>query len=165
MQTQSSFLVNAANAARAAGHIWPAHAACETALESAWGASRLALEANNLFGQKQTAPPMDGTETLEMPTREYLHGEWVEQMAAWVKFPDLAACFRARMEMLRREAARYPHFAAALAATSGEQFVREVSVSWSTDPMRAEKVMMIYHAHAGIFTPVTSVGLPEPEAA
>jgi flagellum-specific peptidoglycan hydrolase FlgJ len=119
MQTQSSFLVNAANAARAAGHIWPAHAACETALESAWGASRLALEANNLFGQKQTASPMDGTDTLELPTREYLHGEWVEQMAAWVKFPNLAACFRARMEMLRREAARYPHFAAALAATSG----------------------------------------------
>jgi flagellum-specific peptidoglycan hydrolase FlgJ len=155
-----NFLVNAANAARAAGHIWPAHAACETALESAWGTSRLVTAGKNLFGQKQTVPPIAGTSTLALPTKEFLHGEWVEQQAEWVAFPDLTACFRARIELLRREAARYPNYAAALAATSGEQFIREVSKTWSTDPHRADKVMAIYNAHAGIFTPVVSIGLP-----
>ena len=162
MESQSNFLMNAANAARAAGHIWPAHSACETALESAWGTSRLAVLGRNLFGQKQGRQPIAGTTTLTLPTREFLHGVWVEQTAEWVVFPNLAACFRARMAMLRSEAAEYPNYAAALKATSGEEFVREVSKTWSTDPARADKVMAIYHAHASVFTPVTSIGLPEP---
>ena len=52
---QDSFLRQASAAARAAGHIFPDYAACEAALESTWGQSRLAREANNLFGQKQSA--------------------------------------------------------------------------------------------------------------
>jgi flagellum-specific peptidoglycan hydrolase FlgJ len=160
MQTNSEFLIAAANAARAAGHIWPNYAACETALESAWGASRLAVEANNLFGQKQPHPPIAGTQTLPLPTKEFLHGQWIEQSADWVHFPDLPACFRARMEMLRRESAEHPHFAAAL---TGADFIREVSLTCSTDPARAEKVLAIYGAHASAFT-VASVGLPQPQS-
>ncbi len=52
---QDSFLRQASAAARAAGHIFPDYAACEAALESTWGRSRLAREANNLFGQKESA--------------------------------------------------------------------------------------------------------------
>lgn len=52
-QYQEEFLQQAASAARRAGHIFPEYAACEAALESAWGHSELAREANNLFGQKQ----------------------------------------------------------------------------------------------------------------
>ena len=54
---QDSFLRQAAAAAHTAGHIFPAYAACEAALESTWGQSRLARQANNLFGQKQSAEP------------------------------------------------------------------------------------------------------------
>jgi len=49
---QSQFLTMAAAAAQAAAHPFPAIAACEAALESAWGTSRLASEARNLFGLK-----------------------------------------------------------------------------------------------------------------
>jgi hypothetical protein len=72
MAMQDDFLLKACEAARTAGHVFPEYAACEAALESAWGMSRLAVEANNLFGQKQSHPPLG--ESLDLPTKEYLHG-------------------------------------------------------------------------------------------
>ncbi|HZU08351.1 MAG TPA: glucosaminidase domain-containing protein, partial [Pseudacidobacterium sp.] len=63
MTMQETFLQKAYQAAAAAGHIFPEYAACEAALESGWGLSHLATEANNLFGQKQAHPPLPGTET------------------------------------------------------------------------------------------------------
>lgn len=129
------------------GHIFPAYAACEAALESGWGRSQLAIEANNLFGQKQSKPPLAGTETLVLPTREFLQGAWTTVNASWVKFGSWSDGFRARMQLLQRLSPRYPHYAAALAATTGEQFIVEVSQTWSTDPDRARKVLSIYDAH------------------
>ncbi len=152
MDFRSEFLLRAAAAARAAGHIFPEHAACEAALESAWGRSRLAVEADNLFGQKQSHPPLAGTETLAMPTQEYLHGHWTTVLANWVKFAGWAQCFAARMDLLRQLSGEYAHYRAALAALSGDDFVQEVSRSWSTDPARAAKVLEIYRAHAGVFS-------------
>lgn len=145
------FLCRAAAAAAAAGHVFPEYAACEAALESSWGQSKLALAAKNLFGQKQSQPPIAGAGTLSLPTREYLHGVWVTVTANWVNFPDWNSCFAARMQLLRVASGRYPHYAAALAATSGEEFVREVSQTWSTDPARADKVLSIYKAHSACF--------------
>jgi flagellum-specific peptidoglycan hydrolase FlgJ len=146
------FLRQAAKAAQAAGHLFPEYAACEAALESAWGQSKLALQANNLFGQKQSQPPLAGVGTLLLPTREFLQGNWVTVNAAWVKYPDWSACFNARMQLLRVASGKYPHYAAALVAATGEDFVREVSQTWSTDPARADKVLSIYGKHRSSFT-------------
>jgi flagellum-specific peptidoglycan hydrolase FlgJ len=148
---QDAFLKKAAELAREAGHIWPEYAACEAALESGWGRSGLAVKANNLFGEKQSHPPIAGTGTLSLPTREYLHGEWVTVTAQWVIFPDWAASFRTRMDRLHRLATAYPAYGKALAATSGEEFVRQVSISWSTDPHRADKVLAVYQQHNAAF--------------
>lgn len=148
---QESFLRRAAAAARSAGHVFPNYAACEAALESGWGQSHLATEANNLFGQKQAHPPLPGTETLSLPTREYLHGAWVAVQAAWVRFPDWQSCFRERMALLRSLENGYPNYRQALAATTGEEFVRLVSRSWSTDPARGGKVLSMYDAHIQAF--------------
>jgi len=147
--TEQEFLGRAVEAARAAGHVWPEYAACEAALESAWGGSALAVQANNLFGQKQTRPPVAGTGTVEMETRECYNGEWMTVPAEWVKFADWTASFAERMRLLERGSARYPHYAEALAAGTGEGFVRAVSMTWSTDPGRAEKILAIYRAHYG----------------
>lgn len=150
---QEDFLRKAVSAARAAGHIFPEYAACEAALESAWGQSRLATRANNLFGQKQsrTAPPT--IQTMSLPTREYLHGTWVTINANWVSFPSWGACFQARMRLLKSASKTYPHYATALAATTGEEFIQQVSQTWSTDPARASKVLAIYAAHQACFAP------------
>lgn len=149
--SQELFLLKAAAAARAAGHIFPDYAACEAALESGWGHSRLAVEANNLFGQKQAHPPRPGTAALSLPTREFLHGVWVTVPASWVKFPDWEACFRERMALLRSLAPDWPHYRAALSAVTGEQFVTEVSRSWSTDPQRAARVLAVHGQHRSVF--------------
>jgi flagellum-specific peptidoglycan hydrolase FlgJ len=151
MSIQEQFLLTAAAAAKAAGHPFPDYAACEAALESGWGNSRLALEANNLFGQKQSHPPLPGTTTLTLPTREFLRGQWVTVAADWVVFPTVQACFESRIALLKRLAPGFPNYKLALAATTGEQFVTLVSKSWSTDPGRAGKVLATHDAHASIF--------------
>jgi flagellum-specific peptidoglycan hydrolase FlgJ len=147
--TEGEFLEKACAAARAAGHVWPEFAACEAALESAWGGSALAVQGNNLFGQKQAHPPLAGTETMELPTREFIRDAWVTVPARWVKFTDWCGCFTERMRLLRGLSAAYPHYAEALAATTGEAYVEAVSKSWSTDPQRAAKVLAVYRQHFG----------------
>lgn len=141
----SEFLPKAIQAAQESGHVWPEYAACEAALESAWGESKLARLANNLFGEKQ---PKESTyPTIEIPTREYIKGNWIIVGAVWPKFPDWRTSFVERMNVLRRLEEFFPHYAAALAAADGETFVIEVSKSWATDPDRADKVLAIHRAH------------------
>jgi len=147
--TEAEFLEKAAAAAQAAGHVWPEFAACEAALESAWGQSALAREGNNLFGQKQETPPMEGTATIEMQTREFIRDAWVTVPARWVKFADWSECFAARMRLLRAASGEHVHYAQALAAATGEAFVEAVSLTWSTDPGRAAKVLAIWRMHFG----------------
>lgn len=142
---QVGWLVSAARAARAAGHIWPAMAACEAALESGWGESELAREDHNLFGCKQHLHPVYGT--VHIPTREFVSNAWVTVDAAWVRYPDDAACFEDRMRTLRMLSTTYPNYAMALVADTAEEYVAEVSQTWSTDPERAEKCIAIYRAH------------------
>lgn len=144
---EEGFLLKARAMAREAGHIWPEYAACEAALESSWGRSELAVRANNLFGQKQSHIPLPGSGTLALPTREFLHGAWTSVVAKWASFPDWAACFKARMELLHRMAKQYPGYGRALIATAGDEYVREVSAVWSTDPKRAEQVLQIHKQH------------------
>ena len=151
---QDTFLRQASAAALAAGHIFPDYAACEAALESTWGQSRLAREAHNLFGQKQSGEDIQGSGTLALPTQEFLGGRWVTVTAHWARFVDQAACFRARMALLRRLQHNYPAYARALTAANGEIFIEEVSRAWSTDPERAAKVLAIHRQHCASFLPL-----------
>lgn len=164
MTPQQQFLLSARDAAAAAEHPFPEYAACEAALESGWGHSTLALQANNLFGQKQSVPPIAGTTTLVLPTREFIRGVWVVIQAKWAQFPALAACFAARVALLKRLAPGFPHYKAALAATTGEQFIVEVSKTWSTDPNRAGKVLQLHDEYAAFFTANHASSGEKPEA-
>ena len=94
-----------------------------------------------------------------MPTREFLHGHWLTVSANWAKFADWSECFQARMEVLERLSRAYPHYAAALKAANGEQYVTAVSLSWSTDPERAGKVLAVYDAHADVFSDHAASGI------
>lgn len=160
MSLQTEFLTRATTAARQGGHIFPAMAACEAALESGWGLSRLAREANNLFGQKQDRGRTEGVGTLALPTREYLHDRWVVVDADWVRFPDWAASFAGRMEILRALSPEFPDYARALRASTPEQFVQIVSRRWSTDPRRAGKVLSIYDEHHRLLAALAAPASP-----
>lgn len=147
------FLRKAVQSAQMAGHIWPEYAACEAALESAWGTSHLATECNNLFGQKSGHTSTEYPQK-SMPTHEWQNGKLVPAQANWPEFPDWETSFRERMNVLREARATDESliYAEALAATSGEFFVLAVSKHWATDPMRGEKVLEIYKAHQAILT-------------
>ncbi len=124
--------------------------ASEAALESSWGNSELARDANNLFGMKQHCHPVYGT--MALPTREWekgpdghaIDGRWAMVSAEWVKYPDWRACFADRQVTLERLSNAYPHYKAALDAEDPLTYIAEVSKSWSTDPNRANKVLSIY---------------------
>jgi len=140
------FLTKALGEAQTSGHLFPEYAACEAALETAWGASKLCVQANNLFGQKQGSLT-EGLPTITIPTREFLHGEWVTVNAIWPVFPSWAESFKARMALLTAAAHKYPNYAAALVSSTGEAFVENVSKTWSTDPNRAQSVLQIHNRH------------------
>lgn len=140
---QKQFLARATAEAIKANHPFPQMAACEAALESAWGNSELARDANNLFGMKQHVHEVYGTMTL--PTREFVDSEWETVSANWVKYPDWRACFADRLVTLERLSNAYPHYKAALDAKDAQTYIAEVSKSWSTDPKRADKVLALYN--------------------
>ncbi len=147
-QEQRAFLDAASAEAEKCNHPFPKMAACEAALESAWGKSKLAQGAFNLFGTKQHAHPIYGT--LNLPTREWStagqlgDGQWITVLAQWVQYPSLQACFADRLATLQRLSNAYPHYKAALDARDETAYITEVSKTWSTDPKRAEKCLMIY---------------------
>lgn len=149
----TSFLQRAYAAAKVSGHIFPAYAASEAALESNWNRSELSIKANNLFGAKTpvTRPIPQLCGVITMPTREFLQGAWVTVQASFLSYPGWTSSFTDRMHTLQLLAPEYPHYAEALAAKTGEEFVEEVSKSWSTDPLRAKKVIEIYQVHKEIF--------------
>jgi flagellum-specific peptidoglycan hydrolase FlgJ len=142
---KQQWLENAAAEAAKAGHIFAQMAAAEAALESNFGQSGLARQANNLFGMKQHAHPIFGT--MVLPTREFLNGQWITVSADWVKYDSLEECFGDRMDTLHRLRDAYPHYGLALTAPDPDTYIQEVSKTWSTDPQRAAKVMAIYQAY------------------
>lgn len=139
---QKEFLQTAAAQAKKAGHVFPEMAACEAALESGhpdpvtkvsiYGGSQLAREGNNLFGMKEHRHNAYGV--MRLPAHEFENSEWIVTETDWEKYPDWASCFADRMTTLSRLSSFLPHYAAALAAKTPEEFVNQVSQSWSTDP-------------------------------
>lgn len=162
---EQGLLVAWEHIAEAAGHIFPAAAACEAALESGWGTSECYRLANNVFGEKQTVHAVYPSITL--PTIEIIRGERVRMQAEWIKFPSLEESFRYRMATLLRLADTYPHYRDALSAKDEIEYLIAVSFSWSTDPQRAAKCMEIYNAHKSLFAvPVAKpvIATPKVEA-
>jgi uncharacterized FlgJ-related protein len=142
MSEQTEFLNKGLAHAQLAHHPFPEYATCEAALESGWGKSRLAREANNLFGEHQHTVPVYETYTLHP-------NDTVDPRSDWVKFPSWKESFESQLATIKRLSTdpRYPHYATALQATSGEVYVREVSIHWAQDTMRADKVLTIHRAH------------------
>src|SRR5205814_681160 len=99
--------------------VFPQMAAAEGALESGFGTSRLYIQDNNLFGMKVHRHNIYGVHVL--PTKEFLNGQWVTVNAEWEKYPTLRDCLTDRMATLKRLSSVYPHYKAALNATTAEE--------------------------------------------
>lgn len=147
--TPADFIAKAIIAARQSGHIWPEYAVCEAALESRWGESKLAIQCNDLFGQKAGPWTAQQYPVAQISTHEWVDGQMVPCMAEWPIFPDWETSFRERILLLQNAKNQDGSlkYLQALAATSGEEFVVKVSRVWATDPARAHKVLSIYRMH------------------
>lgn len=137
-------------AARTAQVPFPDAQACEVMVETTWMTSELGVRYNNLFGMKQHAKPLYAT--VNLPTSEFIGGKWVVQHDDFVSYPTLEASFQDRTTTLQVLAPTYPHYAAALAATTPEGFLTQVSLSWSTGPTRGATCIDILHAHRALLT-------------
>lgn len=65
-------------------------------VESAWGTSSLATQANNLFGMKATSTPTTWTSVWDgavynVKTQEYVNGSYITITDGFRKYPDIAA--------------------------------------------------------------------------
>ncbi|WP_457631661.1 glucosaminidase domain-containing protein [Oceanithermus sp.] len=123
----------------------PKAVAAQAALESDWGRSQLAREANNLFGVKAgsswTGP------VIEFPTWEVVNGHRVETTARFRRYADYEAAVRDYVTIIgrldwyadAREAARFgdPYgFVYGLEARGDEP-------GWATDLAYASKVLAL----------------------
>lgn len=137
--TPTDFIDQIAPAARAshrASGIPASFTLAQAALESSWGASKLAQSAHNLFGVK--ADKAWRGPTLIMQTAEYVNGQRVMMQALWRLYPDWDACLADRVEFFKRN----KRYAACFKETTGEGWCRAVAAAgYATDPQYAEKLM------------------------
>lgn len=108
----------------------------QAALESRWGSSKLAVEANNLFGIKGEGP----AGYIELPTTELVEGRWVRTTARFRKYRDWRECLEDRSRILTT-LDRYAEVTRA--ATPEAQAWAIQRGGWATDPAYAEKIITI----------------------
>ena len=112
-------------------------AVAQAALESNWGNSRLARDAQNYFGIK-THGSLPWT---ELPTQESIDGALVRVNARFAKYDSMEACFADRERILTHVAA---YADARACAADPEAFIRALARHWATDPHYAEKLLRLY---------------------
>ena len=116
----------------------------EGALESGWGSSMLAEKGLNLFGVK--ADPSWKGATIDMRTREFLHGEWLMLPAKWRKYSDWLDCINDHAQFLLTNPRYKPAFDH---ADDAEAFTRAIAAAgYATDPTYAGKIIAIIHGHS-----------------
>ncbi|MES2148581.1 MAG: glucosaminidase domain-containing protein [Pseudomonadota bacterium] len=129
-------LVPAAQACQRASGIPASFTLAQAALESAWGASKLAQRAFNLFGVKADRAWKGAT--LAMETAEFVNGKRLMVTAQWRAYPDWLACLTDRAAFFRAN----KRYTKCFDETTGEGWVRAVAVAgYATDPEYAEKLL------------------------
>lgn len=119
-----------ANAVKGTGLFFPAIVA-QKALESGWGESGLAKEANN-FGGIKYAPSLSGVVGfVTKDTTEFVKGKRVKVKAKFSKFKDVESGIRATIQVLLGD--RYKD-ARTKAKTPEEQILMIAKAGYTTTP-------------------------------
>ncbi|WP_068786104.1 glycoside hydrolase family 73 protein [Paenibacillus phocaensis] len=106
----------------------------QAALESNWGNSRLAAEANNLFGLKGSGPAGN----LILPTTEYRGGNAVTVNAAFRKYRTWAESIADHARLLSAQ-----RYAGAIRKTGPEAARAVAAAGYATDPQYASKLIRL----------------------
>jgi flagellum-specific peptidoglycan hydrolase FlgJ len=142
-QFQSDFMkmaVPAAIASEAATGVPASITIAQAILESGWGQSGLAKQANNFFGIKAAAHVAPDS-YIQLPTEEIVMGRAVAENAEFMKYKSAADSFTAH-GLLLAQASRY---APAMAVRGNPaQFAAELQRGgYSTNPNYADDLMCI----------------------
>ena len=118
--------------------LWPSVFLAQAALESGWGRSWLAQNANNYFGRKCLAEPC-----VDVWTPEYRNGVKTVELHRFQWYPTTRAAVHGYCQQFFRRyesgAPVYPE----LDASTPESFIRSIAPRYATDPRYAEKVLRI----------------------
>jgi flagellum-specific peptidoglycan hydrolase FlgJ len=129
-------IVPAARASHRASGIPASFTLAQAALESAWGASKLAKQGFNLFGVKADSAWKGAV--LMMETAEFENGKRVMVMARWRQYPTWGACLADRVDFFKRN----KRYAACFKETTGPGWCRAVAAAgYATDPDYADKLL------------------------
>jgi flagellar rod assembly protein/muramidase FlgJ len=128
----------AAHASAAHTKIPPSFTIAQAALESGWGKSQLAREAFNLFGVKADASWHGAV--LELPTKEFIGGQWVTEVARWRRYPGWLECLDDHARFLTDN----PRYRPAFQFQDGRRFASAVAAAgYATDPTYSAKIISI----------------------
>jgi len=137
-----SSIVAAAQASMRLYNVPASFTIAQGADESGWGSSALCTQGCNIFGVK--ADPSWRGDTVDMLTREYLNGQWVQVVAHWRKYPDWLSCINDHAQFFIQN----PRYAPAFTTVGGEAFARAIAAAgYATDPAYADKLISIMRAH------------------
>lgn len=115
--------------------VLPSLTIAQAILESNWGTSALAKEANNLFGLKWT----DGYDYVIMKTREYSNNEWIVTEAKFRKYGNISDSITDHALLLQR-----PQYTKVLQAKDYREAAYEVwRAGYATDPDYPQKLIDI----------------------
>lgn len=140
---ESTFLKLAVPAALASQHATGVPASITIAqaiLESGWGQTGLAKQANNYFGIK-TAVHVAPDSYLELPTHEVVNGQSVEELAKFARYATVADGFKAHGLLLSCA----PRYAPAMAVRGdAAQFATALQrCGYSTNPHYSEALLAL----------------------
>ena len=150
--TTESFLRAVSSAARDVPGLHPTATAAHAAVESAYGRSGLARDANNLHGVKAmgTHTPYWTGDRITLPTWEVVGGARVEAVAHFRAYPSWAAALGDYADIIRRV---YP----GAHATSATAFLAGIFLvgprRWATDPAAYDKAARVLGAYAHVLDP------------
>lgn len=131
----------AARASMAVTQIPASFSIAQAALESGWGSSKTAANANNLFNIK--ADPSWRGPTWQMASTEHINGKDVLVPARWRRYADWQACFDDRAKFFSGN----PRYSACFKAVGGEAWALAVAAAgYATDPSYADKIIATMRA-------------------
>jgi flagellar protein FlgJ len=138
--TKEEFVAAATRAALAssrAGGFPPGITVAQAALESRWGQSQLARDANNYFGIKAHGAHA----RVAYPTVEHVNGRDLRVTAEFAHYASMDECFADRDRII---ATATCYADARGCRADPEAFARALATHWASDPHYAEKLLRVY---------------------
>ena len=115
----------------------------QAALESAWGESKLTLQANNLFGIK--ADKSWTGKTVMMPTREFVNKQWITINSLWRSYNNWTESILDHSKFIH-DNPRYRF--CFISKLDGLAFAKAIQAAgYATDPDYSNKIISIINSN------------------